>query len=121
MKTLLEQIREIDQRIRQTRERAYQLWEEAGKPECDGEEFWHKAKNALNAENAELVQFSMIGLDMGSDNTEITMTTIWTNDDPILDTDAKTATEEQIEKAKERLNDKRDVENFLMDFKHGHS
>lgn len=31
----------------QVRELAYHLWEEAGRPEGDGVEFWLKAENAL--------------------------------------------------------------------------
>lgn len=31
------------------RERAYILWEEAGRPECDGVEFWVRAEQELNS------------------------------------------------------------------------
>lgn len=31
------------------RERAYLLWEEAGRPECDGVEFWVRAEQELNS------------------------------------------------------------------------
>lgn len=30
-------------------ERAYILWEEAGRPECDGVEFWVRAEQELNS------------------------------------------------------------------------
>jgi predicted subunit of tRNA(5-methylaminomethyl-2-thiouridylate) methyltransferase len=32
-------------------ERAYQLWEEAGRPEGRDEEFWRKAQDEIAAEN----------------------------------------------------------------------
>lgn len=31
------------------REKAYSLWEEAGRPECDGAEFWIEAEKQLAA------------------------------------------------------------------------
>lgn len=33
----------------QIREKAYHLWEEAGRPESDGVEFWLRAEQELNA------------------------------------------------------------------------
>ena len=33
------------------RERAHQLWERAGKPECREDEFWHAAEQELRNEN----------------------------------------------------------------------
>lgn len=32
------------------REKAYYLWEEAGRPECDGFKFWLEAERYFNAE-----------------------------------------------------------------------
>jgi Protein of unknown function (DUF2934) len=29
-------------------EKAYQLWIDAGKPECDGKKFWYEAEKTLN-------------------------------------------------------------------------
>lgn len=31
------------------REKAYLLWEEAGRPECDGVEFWMRAEQELSS------------------------------------------------------------------------
>jgi hypothetical protein len=94
MKTLLEQIREIDQRI------------------------WAKTAimKTFREHLADMGKYPYQHPDDDKTDTEEQIET-----PKILDTDAKTATEEQIEKAKERLNNKRDVENFLMDFKHGNS
>jgi hypothetical protein len=35
----------------QIRERAYQLWQEAGCPDGRDEEFWHKAAEIVNAQS----------------------------------------------------------------------
>lgn len=32
------------------REKAYYLWEEAGRPECDGSQFWLEAEKYFNTE-----------------------------------------------------------------------
>ncbi len=43
---------EYEQRIR---ERAQQLWEEAGRPEGQSDHFWYAAQHAFEAENPHLV------------------------------------------------------------------
>jgi hypothetical protein len=45
---------DTDQRIR---EQAYELWQKAGSPEGEEEEFWHQAREiVLNGENSNTVQ-----------------------------------------------------------------
>jgi hypothetical protein len=39
-----------DEREREIRELAYQLWESEGSPEGRDEEFWHRAKERIEAE-----------------------------------------------------------------------
>jgi Protein of unknown function (DUF2934) len=43
----------------QIRERAYQLWEAAGKPEDREQEFWYQAEGELKTETGEASQASI--------------------------------------------------------------
>jgi hypothetical protein len=40
-----------DDEIEQVRERAYRLWEEAGRPTGHDEEFWERAKREIEKES----------------------------------------------------------------------
>jgi hypothetical protein len=41
----------VTERERRTRERAEQLWREAGQPEGQDERFWHEAEQEVDAED----------------------------------------------------------------------
>jgi len=41
---------DLEERIRQ---RAYELWEDSGRPEGGAEEFWHRAERELKGEKPE--------------------------------------------------------------------
>jgi len=52
-------------RFRETSRRAYFLWERAGKPACNGEEFWYQAETELPDENG--LKVSPVALLYGAD------------------------------------------------------
>lgn len=96
--------REIENNdLHKIRERAYQLWEEAGRPECDGKEFWLRAEVRIRIEEImarRISKISPFSLICSAEHVQIELDVL---EPKISHDEPRTSNQDQIEQARERL------------------